>query len=287
MADSAPAIDESLANHKIVETLWKGTKLWRVDCVKEAIELAKKNETGLRGELMATVGRSLKGDVPSKVDDVSQLFDAASDEESFFLHHFCRWMTDCYHYNQATEFGANPNFPGFEPLECLMVQSFYPKCEADTATGTENLKIDVDFSPIEVLQRIDPLELIARKKNWGLKYLCDLDRWQSGNDGAENDLRKSLNKYATDLSKWASKEENARTDPLSVVVSKLPKMDPAILTASAGTAIAIAGAVSPYVPCLVAIGGLGYVLYRWRKTRPTKQQIEIGKAEVNLPNNKS
>jgi hypothetical protein len=290
MADSPPAIDESVVNRDIVKKLWECTERWRIDCVEEAVLFARENDKGLRGTLMAAVLKSLKGGTLSdiEVDDVNQLFTAASDDERFFLHFFCRWMTDCYQYNQATEFGAIPNFPEFDPLDCLMVQSFYPNREAATGTGTGNLEIDVDLPPIELLQKLDPKELIARKHNYGCAYLCDLELWQSGNVEDEKDLRNNLHKYATDLSKWACKEENARTDPLSVVVSKLPKIDPAILAAGATTAATIAGEVSIYVPCFVAIRGFGYALYRWRKKRLTKQKVEIGrKADVNLPNNKS
>ena len=107
-------------NQKYLNTLWKLTERWRLDCVYEAREETRKiAQCGLRrGEIMNAVGRDLGLPLDYQVNDIAELLELPleSPEKKQALRVFLRWMCELYQYNQAVEFGTTPNFPNYDPL---------------------------------------------------------------------------------------------------------------------------------------------------------------------------
>lgn len=265
-----------------LDNLWDYTEKWRVDCVDRAIENTKKiaGEGLRRGILMTEVGREL-GLVKGRavVNDISELFDSrVSPEDQNALHYFCRWMTDCYQFNQATELGAMPNFPEYEPLSGVIASTLLSNLQNTTEQiRRKYFSIEVPMPPIDYLLQMDPEYLVKIQNEKGPAYRAALDNWlQKQDTGAEQTLETELRKYADEIVKWVRRKENIQPGLLEAIIGNRQSIDPYWEWALGTTVSAAVAQVSPEKALLLAIGNTGYALYRWYKRRPKQLVIQFG-----------
>jgi len=98
----------------LIRRVWEASKKWRFDYVEEAAKRTKeKGALGLqRLELFCSLGWSLG--IPRNTVTISpeEIIQRCSDpEQALAMQIFLKWVTQCYHLNQARCFGTAINFP--------------------------------------------------------------------------------------------------------------------------------------------------------------------------------
>lgn len=289
-----PDIDPSSGiNMQDLEDHWRLTENWRTDCIRKAREETKKIAgKGLRrGEIMNAVGRSLGLPEDHKVNDVKELFSLPkSPKKKRAIKLFCRWMTECYQYNQATELGCTPNFPCFDALNSLMTISVLP--QATTPTDLNCVPIireKVAHPPFKVLLDISPTELLKVRQDLGLGYFAAVAAWQQKPNVAKaQEVRRTLRKYAEELVKWTSGKRNINKAILEVTHVAKTTRNRQLLT----TALNLLK-ILPIVKNFIVLSEEGFSNYQIYRPSTENSEIELNVPtarmdflpEVNLPQN--
>lgn len=268
MRDNAPRILPNLGiNQSELDTFWAMTRRYRMDCVAEALQDTRAYAgVGLRrGELMNAVGRALDIRPSEGIQDVVELVRTRHFQERRALELFCLWMSQCYHLNQAEAFGARPSFPEFDPLTgAIMTEQFEEGTQEDEGASSDSALSEVFTIPsLARLKKMPPDSLLGVRGDYGKDYLRSVDAWL----GAPSDTAKreqvatNLQAYAAELVKWASLDGPIPVNPFQVVAQGgQPNRDALASVLDAG--VRVAGAVTPVIPLLVALGQTGYILYR-------------------------
>ena len=208
MAAEPPEIsNESRVSGGEIKGMWSLTKKWRFDCVEEAINRTHKLvKVGLRrGELLNAVGRSLGLPNDSTIHDVVDLFDLPQTvQEKRAIKLFCRWVNECYYYNQAIEFGCTPCFPAFDESGGLMAVSLLSQENATMPVSEVGLRLVVPHPPIKALMDVPANELLAIRDDLGYQYFFALDNWQKHpNASTEEEVKHTLFLYTQNILKMA------------------------------------------------------------------------------------
>lgn len=260
-----------------LQDLWELTERWRIHCVGEARDKTKEMTGGglRRGEIMNAVGRDLGLPKDHRVNDIAELFPyTKSSKENEALRYFCRWVNDCYQYNQANEFGAIANFPVYDPIGSLMVSSILPKEQSKIdSEPAPTLREKVPLPSINVLLKMSPSEFILAYEELGTGYFEAVETWQQEPDDAnKKEAIKYLHLYAKDICERATQKNNVMAD---VVIGAFATPTRKLLTATLGSGIAVASVYQPLVAPFVSLGSLGYVAYKLLEQRPKNTIIEI------------
>ncbi|GAA2043082.1 hypothetical protein GCM10009839_52690 [Catenulispora yoronensis] len=261
-----PEGDEPPSSSPGMRRMWDESREWRHDVLNEA---RGRDQSGFRrGSYMAALGESL-GLRGVRIDDVSQLFQVPMAPERLkALQALCRWMTDCYAYNQARAFGAMPNFPAYHPD---LTPSLLNSLEASTPpslpeTEIFEMTVTAKVPRPSVLLGMDPYKLLAvRDGEAGRAYLDALKEWRGDprSDTAGEAVRRRFQGYAIALSKQAAKEGRYTESLLTLNLAKLP--GPTRRFVKAGlvpAATAVATQVPDHLWYAIA-GGASYAGYDW------------------------
>ncbi|MCK4796399.1 MAG: hypothetical protein KAT05_03405, partial [Spirochaetes bacterium] len=211
-----PEVDtESGINTKKLQNLWECTERWRIHCVGEARDKTKEiTGRGLRrGEIMNAVGRDLGLPKDHKVNDMTELFNTKkSSKENEALKYFCRWVNDCYQYNQANEFDATANFPFYDPIGSIMVSSILPKEQSKIdPEPLEIIRETIKFPSINNLLKMSPDRIISISDDTlSAGYTEAMNIWQKESDEANKiNAIKRLHEYANDVCKTTQTNNNS------------------------------------------------------------------------------
>lgn len=280
---------------RALESLWNDTLEWRT----ESIDEARQNSPGglMRGEIMNAVGYSLGFPRERKVDDWSYLIPFAESKgvfEQFIA--FSKWINECYHLNQAREFGAYHDALQFDPLTSVVTKRLLNKERRSTSFKT--VRKSVLFpNPLLLARHPRPSDLLrTRLSPLGSQssYLTALEAWQRQPDSDnERELLNRMDAYSKQVRKEASTDmplpfEGTRLDVIfgsggSPSIQALREAIQTATTIGASPILAI-----PLI--LVQLGRFGYSLYVWYNQRPRKTQVTIlsnPRSEVHLPTSNS
>ncbi len=129
----------------VLESLWTDTLEWRTSCMDKARELSP---GGLkRGEIMNAVGYHLGFPHDKKVDDWRDLMSFAESKgvlEPFIA--FAKWVNECYHFNQAHEFGAYHNALQYDPVTSIVTRRMLGR-NRSRERSFKQTKISIDLPP--------------------------------------------------------------------------------------------------------------------------------------------
>jgi len=282
---------------KQLNSLWEDTKRWRIDCVQEAIEATRKIAgRGLRrGELYNAVARSLGAGEDYRVNNCGDLFllPIGSPDKREALWTFCKWVTQCYHLNQANAFGVMPSFPGYEPVT-IVVAGEALGASKSVAPYPEVVHIieSVPFPSVDALLRLPPAELLDWRKDLFPPFYAALLAWQREQSSSnETELRSKWKVYGSKLSEKAASRTDLAPALLEAVFGSPAKPSRRVLTAAVGALAGFASAVQPAVAPLVALGALGYAVFRYSAARSQKVDMQISvsrdrmsvRPEITLP----
>jgi hypothetical protein len=170
-----------IGNSAILD-LWNRTQRWRRECLDEASAIGAAGTGFKRGDYMAAIGRSLGLSGP--VDDIGQLFGSVSlaDEDAKALRALCLWMNECYQYNQARAFGADPNWARFRPDLSLVTLAAMESLDRESSSVPQLIETTVTarVPPPRVLLEMNSKELLdIRTERAGRLYFAALDEWRT------------------------------------------------------------------------------------------------------------
>jgi hypothetical protein len=165
----------------LIQRVWEASKAWRFDYVEEAAERTKsKGALGLqRLELFCSLGWSLG--IPRDVVTLSpeDIIARCSDkEQELAMRVFLKWVTQCYHLNQARHFGTAINFPVYNIDQDFIIDTLMRSPLDLPPESSEGFRCEVDFPPLDALVKADTTELVAIRADLGGGYLFALRRWQ-------------------------------------------------------------------------------------------------------------
>ncbi|MCK4670764.1 MAG: hypothetical protein KAT43_06185 [Nanoarchaeota archaeon] len=285
--DSVPEVgSECQLSPRNVKLLWQRTAKWRKDCVEEALSKTKQIAgKGLRrGELMNAIGRSLGIRSGHKVQDIRELRSVVGVDyhERFALNCFLNWMCQLYHWNQASAFGATVSLPTYDETTPIGLSAILPQSPPSSAGG-KVITVQVSIPPTDVIARLRPNELIAIRSDLGSGYLAALGEWQrEPTEENEAKVRSSLAAYAEGIRKESSKRNAEGEGLLEAVLA--PGKHPArkVMTGLFVVGGAVATMKWPWMPPFLALGPVGYALYRWHCIKTENSQVELRSAPAGV-----
>jgi hypothetical protein len=278
-----PPVDNST-----MRSIWQRTERWRRDCLDEARAAGSAGGGFKRGDYMAAIGRSLG--IEEVVDDVTQLFryPGLSEDDASALRALCLWMNECYQYNQARAFGADPSWARFRPDLSIATISAMEESDPNGSPAPQLVETTVTalVPPPQVLLRMNAKQLLdIRTERAGGLYFAALDDWRKNpfDDGATNAVNEEFQNYARVLREKASKQSQYSETPLR---QKLVRWDgpsrSLALTAAAALGSGMSAETRFFTP-FIALSGLGYATYIWGKERSRKTSYNLKAAvEVNI-----
>ena len=160
--------------------VWEASKLWRFDCVEEAVQRTlKKGAYGLqRLELFCAIGRRLGILDDNPAIRPKDLIDRCDGEEALAMEVFLKWVTQCHHLNQAQSFGLAINFPAYNLRQDFILDTLTRSPVDPEPTLNEGFRCKVELPPMEILLQTNASNLVAIRADLGLGYLNALKRWQ-------------------------------------------------------------------------------------------------------------
>jgi len=164
-----------------IQRVWEASKAWRFDYVEEAAVRTKtKGALGLqRLELFCSLGWALG--IPTDTVTISPediINHCANKEQALAMQIFLKWVTQCYHLNQARYFGTAINFPVYNIDQDFIIDTIMRSPLDLAPEPSEGFRCKVEFPPLDVLVRADATELVAIRTDLGNGYLRALKRWQ-------------------------------------------------------------------------------------------------------------
>ena len=164
-----------------IQRVWEASKAWRFDYVEDAAARTKaKGALGLqRLELFCSLGWALG--IPrdivtiSPADIIGRCPDA---EQALAMQVFLKWVTQCYHLNQARYFGTAINFPVYNIDQDFIIDTLMRSPLDLPPEPSEGFRCEVEFPPLDALVKADATELVAIRTDLGAGYLFALKRWQ-------------------------------------------------------------------------------------------------------------
>lgn len=260
-------------NQKYLNTLWKLTERWRLDCVYEAREETRKiAQRGLRrGEIMNAVGRDLGLPSDCQVNDIAELLEIPleSPEKKQALRVFLRWMCELYQYNQAVEFGTTPNFPNYDPLSGIVISSAFTEAPSQVELSSfPTIREGVSLPPMKILLHISPTELIRVRNEKGPAYFAALRAWQyQPNEAHEREVRHTLQQYCKEIFEWSMGKQDFSTAILDVLLGSCTTPAQKILRPILSLGGTVVSIYQPWVAPFIILSGVGYAIYLWRTHR--------------------
>ncbi len=237
--DEMPTMPTGSEYGQFYKYYWEETKKWRQDCVFDAIKETERiaGEGLRRGLLITEIGRSLgivKGD--QKLNSVSDLLiNKVSDKHRDLLQYYCRWLTDCYQFNQAKAFNCKPYFPEFHPISGIMASQFIDSATTDPVDNSqfEILNVELKMPSISTLKKVKPSEIIAIRDEFGADYRKAVLDWQINGSGKEENLRNCIVSYCNSISRETKKRHQILLNKFELTVSRIKNAVP-IATALIG-----------------------------------------------------
>jgi hypothetical protein len=164
-----------------VQRVWEASKDWRFECVDDAAARTKaKGALGLqRLELFCSLGWALGipgNNVTISPEDI--IGNCSDEEQKLAMEVFLKWVTQCYHLNQARNFGTAINFPVYNIDQDFIVDTLMRSPLDLPPESSEGFRCEVDFPPLDALVKADATELVAIRTDLGAGYLFALKRWQ-------------------------------------------------------------------------------------------------------------
>ena len=181
---------------QIFARVWEKSKEWRFECVEEAAECTRRK--GARGlqrlELFRSIGRRLG--VPENQYKVypMDIISRCEGEEALAMEIFLKWVTQCYHLNQAQSFGTSINFPVYNLNQDFIMDTLTRSPLDAKPSRDEGFRCAVELPPLGTLLQTSADDLVAIRSDLGLGYFKALERWQNdpsytNQDGVERSLR--------------------------------------------------------------------------------------------------
>ena len=284
ITSDAPPID----NPAILE-LWDRTQHWRRECLDEARAIGAAGTGFKRGDYMAAIGRSLG--LPGPIDDIGQLFGFAglANEDSKALRALCLWMNECYQYNQARAFGADPSWARFRPDLSLVTLAAMEGFDRESPSAPQLIETTVTarVPPPRVLLEMDAKELLdIRTERAGRLYFAALDEWRTRpfDDVATRAVNEEFKNYARVLREKAAKQGRYTETPLRQRLVRWDGPSRSLALAGAAAIGSLATLETQYFAPFVALGGLGFAAYLWGTERSQRVHHTLrASIEMNLP----
>lgn len=262
--------------------LWDRTRRWRTDVLQEAIALGPSHGGFRRSDYQAALGRALGAE--GKIDDMSQLLRAAPREQAAALKALCLWINECYHYNQAREFGIGPNWLRYDPelsSATLAAMEIHDRPEVALQRPVVSpefveIKVSAPAPPPHVLAHLDGKQLLkVRTDPVGLDYFASLEAWRRnpGSDDAAVAVQGRFAEYARELCKVAAGQAVYTQALMQLRLGRLSGPGQRWVIAAGGAASAVAGSTMGAAP-LVALGlgtaavELAWASYVYLRDRP-------------------
>lgn len=270
---------------QLIQRVWQASVRWRHECIEEAAKrTAVKGARGLqRTELFCAIGWLLGIPKSVRTIRVSDLIKCCSDpEEKLAVEVFLKWITQCYHLNQATVFGTAINFPVYNLDQDFVVDSLLRSPLDPPPPAQEGFRCEVNLPSMEIMLRTRSSELIAIRSDLGLTYISALRRWQEApSDKSRDAVTTSLKHYCDQI---CARFEGGVVQPL---IASYGQGTPSLLTSFGDAAVEGSSVLLPWaqVGFFVSFGKFLYSAYQYvrggePKTDTVSQSREL---EVTLP----
>ena len=193
----------SADREQLLNRVWAASERWRFEGIADAAaRTVAKGAKGLqRAELFCSIGWSLgisRDEVTIKpLDIVTRCGDL---EQRLAMEVFLKWISQCYHLNQAQSFHTAINFPVYNLDEDFIVDSLL-RSPLDAAPATfEGFRCEVELPPLNVLLSADAADLIRIRDDLGSGYLYALKKWQRNPTGENQEATQaSLRDYCAQI----------------------------------------------------------------------------------------
>lgn len=181
------------------QTLWKETHYLRHDLLSRAIGLS--GEKGLtRGAVYRTVAKHYRLDENSVADDMRALDFIRNTRERFNAKRFIKWINYCYHYNHGQVLAIDSSLISVDRGDSHLINNLVGL----TQYSNDNLHIESNnytIPSIKQLSNTPPDKLLEVRLSSGEEYFRCLKLYRNKpNNNSENELDKSLSRYAAELS---------------------------------------------------------------------------------------
>ncbi len=193
----------SASREQLLTRVWEASKPWRFDCIEDAA--TRTRARGARGlqrvELFRSIARcvGISGD-QAKVMPVDISAHCDDPEQRLVVDVYLKWISQCYHLNQARSFGTAINFPIYNLDEDFIVDSLLRSPLDAAPTASEGFRCEVALPPLQVLLTADGADLIKIRADLGSGYLYALRKWQANpNIDNEEEVKASLREYCDQI----------------------------------------------------------------------------------------
>ncbi len=113
---------------------------------------------------------------------------------------FLKWVSQCYHLNQAQSFQTAINFPVYNLDEDFIVDSLLRSPLDAAPSASEGFRCEVSLPPLHILLSANSGDLIQIRNDLGSGYLYALRRWQANPTiDSEEAARASLRDYCDQI----------------------------------------------------------------------------------------
>jgi hypothetical protein len=277
-----------------LDEVWVRTRRWRTTCLDEALEAGQASGGFRRGDYMATIGRSIG--LTGRIDDMAQLLEAdLPSADLLALRVLCQWINECYHYNQAREFGLDPNWSRFHPDFSTVTLSAMESIEVDLESRMSpaaETTVQAALPPPRVLARAHGESLVAvRNGTAGGDFFDAVSWWRTHpeDESATKNVQVAFKTYAAQLRKTVYEAERYSSSVLQLRLARLDAPRRGALTAAGaaiGATITASDLTGKSAP-LAIVGSAAWASYLWMMDRPRRVSHRIRarrrpSLEVNL-----
>jgi hypothetical protein len=206
-ADEVPSYAHTNTNRdQLLRRVWEVSKPWRLKCVDDAVSqtLAKGSKGLQRAELFCSIGWSLG--VPRAQATVmpADIVDRCDEpEKRLAMEIFLKWVSQCYHLNQAQSFHTAINFPVYDLDEDFIVDSLLRSPLDAPPPMSEGFRCEVMLPPLQVLLTANSADLVQIRTDLGGGYMYALRRWQKEPSiDNEHETRAALQQYCDEICQY-------------------------------------------------------------------------------------
>jgi hypothetical protein len=183
--------------------VWAASKPWRFDCIEDAA--SRTRARGARGLQRAELFRSLGWPLGMSRDQVTikplDIINRCTDpEQRLAMEVFLKWISQCYHLNQAQSFRTAINFPVYNLDEDFIVDSLLRSPLDEAPSASEGFRCEVALPPLHVLLSANGADLIQIRNDLGDGYMHALRKWQTNpSSDNEEETKASLREYCDQI----------------------------------------------------------------------------------------